>query len=117
MVTIHDLIFIRYPHLFKIIDRKIYYHKFLHACQIADHIIAVSQQTKKDIMDFFSIPADKITVVYQGCNQAFQSEIKDEDREAICKKHHLPSNYLLYVGSIEISKYIHVHTHVGSILN
>ena len=53
VVTIHDLIFIRYPHLFKTIDRKIYYHKFLHACQIADHIIAVSQQTKKDIIEFF----------------------------------------------------------------
>ena len=104
VVTIHDLIFIRYPHLFKTIDRKIYYHKFLHACQIADHIIAVSQQTKKDIMEFFSITADKITVVYQGCNQAFQSEIKNEVREAICSKYHLPSNFLLYVGTIEERK-------------
>ena len=104
VVTIHDLIFIRYPHLFKIIDRKIYYHKFLHACQIADHIIAVSQQTKKDIIEFLSIPEDKITVVYQGCNPAFQSEIKNEDRKAICSKYHLPSNFLLYVGSIEERK-------------
>ena len=42
VVTIHDLIFIRYPHLFKTIDRKIYYRKFKSACQRADKIIAVS---------------------------------------------------------------------------
>tara|TARA_Y100000589_G_scaffold326903_1_gene367628 strand:+ start:591 stop:1712 length:1122 start_codon:yes stop_codon:yes gene_type:complete len=104
VVTIHDLIFIRYPHLFKAINRKIYYHKFLHACQVADHIIAVSQQTKEDIMEFFAIPAHKITVVYQGCHHVFQSEITQEEKEAVCNKHQLPSNYLLYVGSIEERK-------------
>ena len=104
VVTIHDLIFIRYPNLFKTIDRKIYFYKFLHACQIADHIIAVSQQTKKDIMEFFSIPTNKITVVYQGCNQAFQSEVSSQGKEAIQNRYHLPENYLLYVGSIEERK-------------
>lgn len=102
VVTIHDLIFIRYPQLFKAIDRKIYYHKFLHACQVADRIIAVSQQTKKDIIEFFSIPEEKITVVYQGCHQVFQSEVTE--KETVCHKHQLPSNYLLYVGSIEERK-------------
>ena len=104
VVTIHDLIFIRYPHLFKAINRKIYYHKFLHACQVADHIIAVSQQTKEDIMEFFNIPAHKVTVVYQGCHQVFQSEVIQEEKESVCNKHQLPSNYLLYVGSIEKRK-------------
>lgn len=104
VVTIHDLIFIRYPHLFKVIDRKIYYHKFLHACQMADHIIAVSQQTKKDIIQFFSIPEHKITVVYQGCHQVFKSQVKNEEKEAVCSKHQLPNNYLLYVSNIEERK-------------
>ena len=104
VVTIHDLIFIRYPHLFKTIDRKIYYHKFLHACQIADHIIAVSQQTKKDIIEFFSIPSEKITVVYQGCHQVFQSEANPQDKEAVRNCYQLPESYLLYVGSIEERK-------------
>ena len=73
VVTIHDLIFIRYPHLFKTIDRKIYYRKFKSACQRADKIIAVSEQTKRDIIDFFSISAYRISVVYQGCNTVFQN--------------------------------------------
>lgn len=102
VVTIHDLIFIRYPNFFKSIDRKIYYHKFKHACHVADHIIAVSKQTKADIMEFFSIPEEKITVVYQGCNQVFQK--KSKDSEVIKNKYNLPNKYLLCVGSIEERK-------------
>jgi glycosyltransferase involved in cell wall biosynthesis len=104
VVTIHDLIFIRYPHLFKLIDRKIYYKKFKSACQRADKIIAVSQQTKQDIIDFFFIPEDKIEVVYQGCNSIFQKEIKANKKQEILNKYNLPSNYLLNVGSIEERK-------------
>ena len=104
VVTIHDLIFIRYPHLFKAIDRKIYYKKFKSACERADKIIAVSEQTKKDIIDFFNIPEEKITVIYQGCNKVFQSTISDEKIKNTLSKYKLPANYLLYVGTIEERK-------------
>ncbi len=104
VVTIHDLIFIRYPHLFRKIDRKIYYKKFKSACNRADKIIAVSQQTKKDIIDFFLIPEEKIEVVYQGCNTIFHHRIKDNKKQEIQKKYNLPNNYLISVGSIEDRK-------------
>ena len=104
VVTIHDLIFIRYPHLFKLIDRKIYYKKFKSACQRANKIIAISQQTKKDIIDFFEIPESKITVVYQGCNKVFQSPVSDNIKQAILSKYNIQQDYLLYVGSIEERK-------------
>src|SRR6478672_1316056 len=47
VVTIHDLIYLRFPHYFKFIDRKIYNFKFRSACKNADRIIAISEQTKK----------------------------------------------------------------------
>ena len=43
IVTIHDLIFLRYPEYYHYIDRKIYAYKFRKACQNADRIIAVSE--------------------------------------------------------------------------
>ncbi len=104
VVTIHDLIFIRYPHLFKTIDRKIYYKKFKSACERADKIIAVSEQTKKDIIDFFDIPKNKITVVYQGCNKVFQNTVTDSIKRKTLSKYNIPNKYLLYVGSIEERK-------------
>ena len=104
VVTIHDLIFIRYPHLFRLIDRKIYNKKFKSACLRANKIIAVSQQTKQDIIDFFFIPEEKIEVVYQGCNAIFQNDITANKKQKTQIKYNLPKDYLLYVGSIEERK-------------
>ena len=59
IVTIHDLIFIRYPNLFNPIDRYIYFKKFKSACERANKIIAVSKQTKRDIIKFFNISEEK----------------------------------------------------------
>ena len=56
IVTIHDLIMLRYPQYYTWIDRHIYAYKFRKACLNSDHIIAVSETTKKDIMDFWGIP-------------------------------------------------------------
>ena len=104
VVTIHDLIFIRYPHLFRKIDRKIYYTKFKSSCERADKIIAVSKQTKKDIIEFLNIPEKKITVIYQGCNDAFKSIVANNIKNITLAKYKIANQYLLYVGSIEERK-------------
>ena len=49
IVTIHDLLFLKYPQFYNLIDRKIYHLKSRYACNKADKIIAVSQKTKNDI--------------------------------------------------------------------
>ena len=102
VVTIHDLIFLRFPELYKKIDRNIYNKKFKYACNAATRIIAISEQTKKDIIDFYSIPAEKIDVVYQGCNPVFLN--KANNIEEIKKKYDLPSRFMLTVGTIEKRK-------------
>ena len=103
IVTIHDLIYLRYPNLFSSVDLKIYDKKFRSACERADKIIAVSKQTKKDIINYFSIDEQKIEVVYQGCNKAFKTSDYD-NYELIKNKFGLFDEYLLYVGSIEERK-------------
>lgn len=104
VVTIHDLIYMRYPHLFSAIDRRIYHKKFQSACNRSNKIIAISQQTKNDIINFFGTDENKIEVVYQGCNKIFQSKISEKTIEKICKKYNLPGKFLLSVGSIEDRK-------------
>ena len=104
VVTIHDLIFIRYPHLFSSIDRKIYHKKFQSACKRANKIIAISHQTKNDIIEFFGTDENKIEVVYQGCNNVFQSKISKKRIEEVCKKYNLPEKFILNVGTIEERK-------------
>lgn len=104
VVTIHDLIFLRYPELYKPFDRKMYQRKFLYASTVADLVIAVSEQTKRDIIEFFGISPDKIKVVYQGCNPVFFKEKKSEILEKAKKDYFLPEKFILYVGTIEERK-------------
>ena len=104
VVTIHDLIFLRFPTLYKRTDRNIYETKFRHACRNADTIIAISQQTKQDIVTFFGIDESRINVVYQGCNPIFYQKSSHEEKEKIRKKFNLPSQFILSVGTIEERK-------------
>ncbi len=104
VVTIHDLIFIRYPDLYPFIDRKIYHSKFRHACNIADVIIAVSQQTKNDLVEFLGVDDKKIKVVYQGCNHLYYNLIDEPEQQRVREKYNLPNDYLLNVGTIEARK-------------
>ncbi len=104
VVTIHDLIFIRYPKLYKYMDRKIHFRKFLFAAQNADKIIAISKQTKKDIVQFFKIDSNKIEVVYQGCHKLFKEEQPEVFKESVRDKFGLPKSFILNVGTIEERK-------------
>ena len=104
VVTIHDLIFLRYPEFYKPIDRLIYKFKFKRACQKADRVIAVSEMTKRDIVDFLNISPDKIDVIYQGCDNSFKVAAAEELKKQVKEKYKLPDNYILYVGTIESRK-------------
>ncbi len=104
VVTIHDLIFMRYPSYYKPIDRMIYEWKFRSACKRADRIIAVSECTKRDIVKFFGTDPDKIDVVYQGCDKMFSQPVGESEREEVAARYSLPGRYLLTVGTLEERK-------------
>ena len=106
VLTVHDLIFMTMPHLYKPIDRKIYTLKMKKSCVRADVIIAISRQTKSDIVNLLSISEDKIKIVHQGCNEIFAKKILSERKKSILKKYNLPSQYILNVGTIEPRKNI-----------
>ncbi|WP_027379394.1 glycosyltransferase family 4 protein [Chryseobacterium daeguense] len=104
IVTIHDLIFVRYPQYYSFFDRKIHFWKFKKAANSADKIIAISEQTKRDIVEFLKIPESKIEVIYQGCHKAFKEQQPDEFIEETKAKFNLPDKFILNVGTIEDRK-------------
>ena len=104
VVTVHDLIFLRLPGLYKAFDRFIYERKTRYACQKADRIIAISQQTADDIVEFFGTDRSKIEVIYQGCHPEFYRTLSPEEKDTVRAKFNLPASYILYVGTIEERK-------------
>ncbi|MBS1779185.1 MAG: glycosyltransferase family 4 protein [Bacteroidetes bacterium] len=100
VVTIHDLIFERYPKQYAAIDTAIYRYKFRYAAKHADKVIAISEQTKQDLMQYYQTPEHKIAVCYQSCDPIFEAQ-KDEAAIAATKViYGLPDKYFLYVGSV-----------------
>ncbi|WP_330746302.1 glycosyltransferase family 4 protein [Chryseobacterium sp. CP-77] len=104
VVTIHDLIFVRYPQYYSFFDRKIHFWKFKKAADTADKIIAISEQTKRDIIEYLKVPESKIEVIYQGCHHAFKEQQSPELMEAVKEKFKLPERFVLNVGTIEDRK-------------
>ncbi len=104
VVTIHDLIFYRYPHYYPLIDRKIYEFKVRYACKHADKIIAISEQTKRDLINFYNLDEAKIEVIYQNCDPSFCTPFSAIEKNRIKESYQLPDEYLLNVGTIERRK-------------
>jgi len=104
VVTIHDLIFLRHPEYYKWLDRKIYTWKFRHTVKEADLIIAISECTRRDIIELGQVPADKIRVIYQSCSTLFKQREGDDHLMKVNARYELPARYLVNVGTIEPRK-------------
>jgi glycosyltransferase involved in cell wall biosynthesis len=104
VLTVHDLIFMRYPQYYGWINRTIYETKLKYACKAADKIVAISQRTKDDLVELLQVDPNKIGVIYQGCDKAFTLNQSDAQKALVRKKYSLPKRYLLTVGTIEERK-------------
>ncbi len=104
IVTIHDLIFMRHPEYYNWLDTKIYTYKFRQTCLEADHIIAISECTKRDIMELGGVEEDRISVIYQSCAPRFDGNSPESRQQEVSSHYCLPQRFVLNVGSIEERK-------------
>jgi glycosyltransferase involved in cell wall biosynthesis len=79
VVTVHDLAFIRDPSLITQ-DSLAYYQQISETLPIADRVIAVSEWTRQQILEFIDIDADRVTVIPNGYEDAVFSPEDDDDR-------------------------------------
>lgn len=107
VVTVHDLIFLRHPEFYHWVDTKIYAWKFRQMLREADHIIAISECTKRDILYYGDIDESRISIVYQSFAPRFTlhpSTSTLDPSPSTLLPYHLPQRYILNVGSIEARK-------------
>jgi glycosyltransferase involved in cell wall biosynthesis len=108
VVTIHDLIFKIYPQTYNIIDRFIYSWKFKYSCQHADKIVAISENTKQDIIKYYNIPAKKVEVIYQTCQPLYYNLSDPKTHPVVLNQYQVPERFLLYVGTVQERKNLKV---------
>lgn len=93
MICIMDLAFLKFPQTFRHSDLWQLKLWTAYSVKQAKHIFAISQATKKDIIDSYNVDSSKISVVYPGVNQL-----------AMKGKSPIKGQYLLYVGTLQPRK-------------
>jgi len=107
IVVFHDLSFEYYPEFFSFPKR--YWHRSMNprkTAEEADRIIAVSDSTKADLVDRYHIDPARIQVVYPGVSDSFKPTGEEAERKRVKEKYGLPSDFILYFGTIEPRKNI-----------
>lgn len=104
VVTIHDLIYRRCPADYTAIDRRLYDFKYRRSARIATRVIAISECTRRDLVEDYQIDPEKIDVIYQGIDPIFSLDINTESRMRVRMKYNLPDTYIVSVGTIQPRK-------------
>lgn len=103
VITVHDLAFLLYPQ-FMTRQSARYYGQIDHAVRNTDHIIAVSKATKKDLIKLLGVPEEKITVIYEGRNPAYQPMDRTKAEQYVKKTWDIDPNYIFFISTIEPRK-------------
>lgn len=104
IVTIHDLSFMRLPHCFEPALLDYLNANVPTAIRRADQVLADSENTRRDVIELFNVPAERVRTIYCGVEGRFHPIQDRQKLEAIRRKHHLPPRFILSLGTIQPRK-------------
>jgi glycosyltransferase involved in cell wall biosynthesis len=104
VLTVHDIGFETYPELY---DKKyLFWFRSLipRSCERADHIIAVSEFTRRDLIRKYHLPPGKIAVTYCGIGGQYRPMDEGEARRRVLQRYGIADPFILYVGNLQPRK-------------
>ncbi len=106
IVTMHDVAWRTFPDMYKPWDRLIYDWKYGWSAKHATHVVCISESTKRDVMRYYGVPEERISVIYQPVQEIFYkvplSPPIGGESSSLLKE--LERGYILTVGSINSRK-------------
>ncbi|MBI5303371.1 MAG: glycosyltransferase family 4 protein [Chloroflexi bacterium] len=103
VITVHDLAFLLYPR-FLTRESARYYGQVDIAARQADHIIAVSQSTKRDLIRLLGVPENKVSVIHEAAHPLFAPVTNTEALERTRARYYLTAPFFLFVSTLEPRK-------------
>ncbi len=107
VITIHDLSYEIFTHFFS--PKRKWWHKIInphYLISTCDKIIAVSKNTKNDLINLYKIPDSNIEVIHSGVDHQIYKRLERSDYRfnEIIKKYQLPEKFIFFLGTLEPRK-------------
>jgi len=104
VTTIPDIAYEHYPQFFPALQRAWLKLLVRESAHRADHIITVSEYSKRDLVRTYGICEEKITVTYEGAGDEFVPLDRDKAKEKLASQYGIDGNFVLYVGRLQARK-------------
>ncbi|MEI6378357.1 MAG: glycosyltransferase family 1 protein [Candidatus Falkowbacteria bacterium] len=107
ILTVHDLSFLQYPEFF--CQRQNIWHRAIDVKKLVkrfDHIVAISQATKADLLAHCDLDESKVSVIHSGVSPEFRPIESGEELLDARERLHLPARFILFLGTLEPRKNI-----------
>ncbi len=104
VVTVCDLGYLYYPQAHSLSRRTYLHWGTLYSARAARTVIAISQATKRDLVERYRIPEEKVRVVHLAADPMFRPDIEPAQVEAVCRKNGIAAPYFLFVGTVHPRK-------------
>jgi len=104
IITVHDLNFLHYPDFLTSESRRYYLDQIEWAVNEADHIIADSEHTRRDLVEILGVPEDRVSTVYLAANPIYQETRSPEEIDRVLQRYNLLPGFVLFVGTISPRK-------------
>ena len=104
VLTVHDILYERFPQFFTKMDLCRNKLGIPWSCRRADHIITVSESSKRDLIEIYGLDPNRITVTYHGLDESYCPLDQVEAKQHLGRKYGLHDDFILYVGAIQPRK-------------
>jgi len=104
VLSVLDLLWVRFPGLYRRPDRASYEWRYRWSAAHADAIVAVSWQTRSDLLAFYGVDPSRVTVIPPASDPRFAAPVPEPARRRVLQEHRLPEQFLLSVGTLEPRK-------------
>ncbi len=105
VVTIHDCIHLRFPQYLPNRAALTYARAQMGSAARRSHrILTVSEASKRDILHYFPVHPEKITVIYNAIDERFAVPPPEEDVQRVAERYQLRDRFVLYVGNVKPHK-------------
>ncbi|MBP9503323.1 MAG: glycosyltransferase family 4 protein [Candidatus Promineofilum sp.] len=104
VITVHDLTFLLYPEFLTAESRRYYSDQIRWAVAAADHILADSEATRRDLLAMLDVAPSKVTTVHLAANPVHTAHYPAETVARTAAEYGVGRGFILFVGTLEPRK-------------